>query len=311
MIDETPQSCSLNEFIALIVYLNSWDLLKENAFNATGVVFTRSLCLTLTRCLLSLLCLWHGKVPGGILGTLPHSADQTSEAHVLGFLQSTHQPLLHNGYELLITKLSVPCGRQTGGEEDDFHLSADALFALYKYLQWCQLLTITVKQSEHHIAHVIRQLHLGYCARHLLHGNWETEGTTDREIHRLWEKVIEVLVDTDSHTSQLINGPCGGYCVWVKLLWIDSRQGSYSRGRLSDRHEKEKEEEGGQTASEHPAENETDWKEWERDGGVRDQEEKSLRVIMGKKQWNDENLLSLGQNYWLSDFKGAQTEEGR
>lgn len=57
---------------------------------------------------LSLLCLWCGEVPGGILGTLPHGTHQPSEAHVLGFLQPTHQPLLHNGYELLITKLSVP-----------------------------------------------------------------------------------------------------------------------------------------------------------------------------------------------------------
>lgn len=66
--------------------------------------------------IVSLLCFWYGKVPGGILGTLPHGPHQPSEAHVLGFLQPTHEPLLHDGYELPITKLSVPWGRQTGGE---------------------------------------------------------------------------------------------------------------------------------------------------------------------------------------------------
>lgn len=110
MIDDAPQSCSPNEFIALIVCLNSRDLLKENASDASGVValFTRCLSLPHTRCLPSLLCFWCGKVPGGILGTLHHGAHQPSEAHVLGFLQPTHQPLLHDGYELLITKLSIP-----------------------------------------------------------------------------------------------------------------------------------------------------------------------------------------------------------
>lgn len=84
--------------------------MKEKAFDATGVVasFTRFLSLPLSRCLLSILCLRCGKIPGGILGALPHGTHQPSEAHVLRFLQSTHQPLLHNGYELLITKLSVP-----------------------------------------------------------------------------------------------------------------------------------------------------------------------------------------------------------
>lgn len=71
----------------------------------------------LTRCPMSLLCLWCGEVPGGILGALPHGAHQSSKAHVFGFLQPPHQPLLHNGYELLITKFSVPWGRQTGGGE--------------------------------------------------------------------------------------------------------------------------------------------------------------------------------------------------
>lgn len=34
-----------------------------------------------------------------------------------------------------------------------------------------QVLTVTVEQSEHHVAHVIRQLHFGHGAGHLLHGN--------------------------------------------------------------------------------------------------------------------------------------------
>lgn len=54
-----------------------------------------------------LLCLWYGKVPGGVLGALPHGAHQPREAHVLGFLQPTHQPLLHDGDELLIAELPV------------------------------------------------------------------------------------------------------------------------------------------------------------------------------------------------------------
>lgn len=33
------------------------------------------------------------------------------------------------------------------------------------------LLTITVEQSKHHIADVVRQLHLGHSASHLLHGS--------------------------------------------------------------------------------------------------------------------------------------------
>lgn len=103
MIDGAPQSICLNEFIALLVYLYSCDLLKENAFDAADVVFACCLCLTLTHLVLSRLCLRHGEVPGGVLGTLHHGAHQTSEAHVLGFLQSTHQTLLHNGYKLLIT----------------------------------------------------------------------------------------------------------------------------------------------------------------------------------------------------------------
>ncbi len=65
-------------------------------------------CLPLTLSLPSLLCLRCGEVPSSVLGTLPHGAHQPSEAHVLGFLQPTHQPLLHNGYELLIAQLSVP-----------------------------------------------------------------------------------------------------------------------------------------------------------------------------------------------------------
>lgn len=36
-----------------------------------------------------------------------------------------------------------------------------------------QALTVTVEESEHHVAHVIRQLHFGDGAGHLLHGNWE------------------------------------------------------------------------------------------------------------------------------------------
>lgn len=85
-------------------------VLMSSLMLLVGVVslFTRRLSLPLTRRLPSLLCLWCGKVPGGVLGTLPHGAHQPSEAHVLGFLQPAHQPLLHNGYELLITELSVP-----------------------------------------------------------------------------------------------------------------------------------------------------------------------------------------------------------
>lgn len=56
-----------------------------------------------------LLCLWYGKVPGRVLGALPHGAHQPREAHVLGFLQPTHQPLLHDGDELLVAELPVAC----------------------------------------------------------------------------------------------------------------------------------------------------------------------------------------------------------
>lgn len=72
----------------------------------------------LTCCLLSLLCLWSGEVPRGFLSTLPHGAHQASEAHVLWFLQPTHQSLLHNGYELFITELSISWWGQTDGTTD-------------------------------------------------------------------------------------------------------------------------------------------------------------------------------------------------
>lgn len=35
MIDDAPQSCSPIEYVALIVYLNYFDLLKESVFDAT------------------------------------------------------------------------------------------------------------------------------------------------------------------------------------------------------------------------------------------------------------------------------------
>lgn len=97
------------QFIILIVCFIASHLL--NAFDATGAVslftpFSCSLCCSQVAPL-SLLRLWCGKVPDGVLGTLPHRTHQPSEAHVLGFLQPAHQPLLHNGYELLITKLSI------------------------------------------------------------------------------------------------------------------------------------------------------------------------------------------------------------
>ena len=108
MIDDGPQQCGPNELIALIASLNCRDLFKEECLWCHW-------CRCFIRTPSSLLCLWCGEVPGGILGTLPHGAHQPSEAHVFGFLQPTHEPLLHNGYELPITQLSVPWGRQTGG----------------------------------------------------------------------------------------------------------------------------------------------------------------------------------------------------
>lgn len=64
------------------------------------------------------LCLRCGKVPGGVLGALPHGAHQPREAHVLWFLQPTHQPLLHDGDELLVAELPVPWRTEgrTGGD---------------------------------------------------------------------------------------------------------------------------------------------------------------------------------------------------
>jgi len=51
----------------------------------------------------------QGEVPRRLLGTLPHSAHQACEAHVLGLLQAPHQPLLHDGHKLLVAQLAVPC----------------------------------------------------------------------------------------------------------------------------------------------------------------------------------------------------------
>lgn len=64
------------------------------------------------------LCLWCGKVPGRVLGALPHGAHQPREAHVLGFLQPTHQPLLHDGDELFVAELAVAWSTEDadGGE---------------------------------------------------------------------------------------------------------------------------------------------------------------------------------------------------
>ena len=63
----------------------------------------------------SLLGLGGGKVPGGVLGTLAHGSHQPSEAHVLGLLQATHQTLLHDGDELLVTQLPVTWETRTRG----------------------------------------------------------------------------------------------------------------------------------------------------------------------------------------------------
>lgn len=71
--------------------------------------FGRRAPLTSVASLLSLLRLWGGEVPGGVLGALPHGAHQPGEAHVLWFLQPAHEPLLHNGCELLIAELSISC----------------------------------------------------------------------------------------------------------------------------------------------------------------------------------------------------------
>lgn len=49
----------------------------------------------------------ESKVPGSFLGTFPHGLHEPREAHVLGFLQTSHQPLLHDGDKLLIAQLSV------------------------------------------------------------------------------------------------------------------------------------------------------------------------------------------------------------
>lgn len=54
-----------------------------------------------------LLLFRHGKVPGSILGALPHGAHQPGETHILGLLQPTHQPLFHDGNKLLITQLPI------------------------------------------------------------------------------------------------------------------------------------------------------------------------------------------------------------
>lgn len=109
MIDDAPQSCSPNEFIAfkcLFKFLRPAERVCLSSFVAFPVALPFLSCSHVA--FLSLLSLWHGEVPGSILGTLPHGAHQPGEAHIFGFLQPTHQPLLHNGYELLITKLPVP-----------------------------------------------------------------------------------------------------------------------------------------------------------------------------------------------------------
>lgn len=50
-----------------------------------------------------------------------------------------------------------------------------ALFVPNYWWSVTESFTITVEQCKHHVAHVIRQLHLGYGAGHLLHGSWERE----------------------------------------------------------------------------------------------------------------------------------------
>lgn len=126
MIVDAPWNCSPNECVALSVYLNASDLLK-------GSVSDDKLVFSLPR-LPFLLCLWCGKIPGSILGTLPHGTHQPCEAHVFGFLQPTHQPLLHDGYELFIAELSVPLGRQTVDRRDDEITEEQAITSYWQFL---------------------------------------------------------------------------------------------------------------------------------------------------------------------------------
>lgn len=49
----------------------------------------------------------QSKVPGSFLGTFPHGLHEAGEAHVLGLLQASHQPLLHDGNELLVAQLPI------------------------------------------------------------------------------------------------------------------------------------------------------------------------------------------------------------
>lgn len=162
-----------------------------------------------------LLCLWCGKVPGGILGTLPHGTHQPREAHVLGFLQPTHQPLLHDGYELLITELPVPWSTDRRVEEkiegrqpverwcnnrhgisktffpppiDDFRLSESDS---YVPSQSNRANTTSHTWSDSSTLATVRATCFMVTER-------RKEGGTDREIHHLWDGEIEVQVTQSS-----------------------------------------------------------------------------------------------------------------
>lgn len=185
-----------------------------------------------------LLCLWCGKVPGGILGTLPHGAHQPREAHVLGFLQPTHQPLLHDGYELLITELPVPwitdrqVEEKTEGRQPVERWWNNSPYWWFPSVRVRQLRTVAVEQSEHHIAHVIRQLHFGNGARHLLHGDWGEEGGKHRQRN---SPFVGWRNRGASHTIQLINVPMWR-TLWAKQFGTNLEQGSCLLCRHMEEH---------------------------------------------------------------------------
>lgn len=241
MTDEGPRSCSPNEFAALIIYLNA-----PKPVEGEGVMLAP--CFLLTPCLLSLVMslVWQSprRYPGhtstwhapAAWSPCPWVSPAHASAAASWWLWT---PYYWAPRSLECRRVEEKIEGQQPVERwwnNSHGISKTFFFFSYWWfpsVRVRQLRTVTVEQSEHHIAHVIRQLHFGNGARHLLHGDWEEEGGKHRQRN---SPFVGWRNRGASHTIQLINVPMWR-TLWAKQFGINLEQGSCLPCRHMEEHE--------------------------------------------------------------------------